>query len=368
MISSIWHPSGIRSPNRRALIYFICGNPGLVGYYADFLGALHGMLDAAAAGPRTAYDIYGRNLLGFSDAEHEPFAAPGRAGGPQPWDLNGQIDAMYSDVAARSRGRDPAAAAAADCPPPPGPADNMQQAPRIPYDFVILAGHSIGSYIALEVFHRHAQTPSGGSSHLRLRHGFLLFPTIVSIGASPSGRRVQALRDVPGLAAVAPHIARLALAPWTEGALRWLIERFMGFSAHAAAVTAEWLKSRDGIRQALHLGLSELDGVREETWGEELWEVSKEDDAKGRDGAATSETTPKFFLFYGKRDHWVADHARDEFIERRRQHGKRGGATSIAVDEGGGLPHAFCTTEHNSWIVAKRVCGWVDEIERGMKV
>ncbi|KAJ6441330.1 cyanamide hydratase [Purpureocillium lavendulum] len=365
MISSIWHPSGLRSPSRRVLIYFICGNPGLVGYYADFLGALHGMLDAtpriADAGPRIAYDIYGKNLAGFSDAEHEPFGAPG-SDGPQPWDLDGQVESVYDDVASRSRGTDPEAA---DSPPPPGPGDDVR-GERRRYDFVVLVGHSIGSYIALEVFHRHAQTPSR-APHLRLRHGFLLFPTIVSIGLSPSGRRVQALRSVPGLAPRAHQLARLALAPWTAGALGWFIERFMGFSAHAAAVTAEWLKSRDGIRQALHLGLSELDGVREDAWGEELWEVSAED-TEGLDGPASAAAgIPKFFLFYGQGDHWVADHVRDEFIERRRQHGERGGATSIAVDEGG-LPHAFCTTEHNSWVVAKRVCAWVEEIERGMKV
>ncbi|POR31564.1 Uncharacterized protein TPAR_08241 [Tolypocladium paradoxum] len=340
MLSSIWLPSGLRDAKRRALVYFVCGNPGLVGFYADFLDALRGMLDASEAEPeaRTAYDVYGRNLLGFSDAEHEPFG-PGRAG---PWDLDAQVEAIYDDVAARAEHR--------------GSGSDSGSDSGCGYDFVVLAGHSVGAYIAVDIFHRHARQPDR-APRLVLRHGLLLFPTIASIDESPSGRRMQLLRSLPTLDAYAHTYAWLALLPWPRAALCCIMASAMGFSPRAADVAAEWLKSRDGVLQALHMGKSELDRIREDAWGEGLWEASTE--AADDDAAAT----PRFFLFYGKEDHWVAGHVRDDFIRRRRE---RGGRTSIAVDEGD-IPHAFCTSEHNSWLVAKRVHGWIEEIERGSK-
>jgi hypothetical protein len=48
----------------------------------------------------------------------------------------------------------------------------------------------------------------------------------------------------------------------------------------------------------------------------------------------------KFFFYFAERDHWVADECRDEFIERRRRDGPKGG-TRVVVDEAG-IPHAFC--------------------------
>lgn len=375
MISSIWLPSTLPKARRRGLVYFICGNPGCIGFYADFLEALRGMLDSSEA--HTAYDIYGRNLLGFSDAEHEPFVS---GSGRGPWDVGGQVEAVMADVVARAGGQG-------------HPEGEQAQA----YDLVILTGHSIGAYVAVEIFDRHLRNP-GGAPSLRLRHGFLLFPTIASIGQSPSGRRMQLLRRVPTLEARAPAYARLLLGVVPASALRWLLETVMGFSARAADVAAEWLKSRDGVRQALHMGISELDCVGEDGWNEELWAAATaEDVGPGNDDGHVQ--TPRFFFFYGKNDGWVADHVRDEFVRRRMAHGERGGRTSIVVDEGN-LPHAFCTTEResfcciplfspwrrtlvpnsrqwcanrgsactdNSWAVAKRVHGWLQEIEGGVK-
>lgn len=317
MPSSIRLPSELRDAERRALVYFVCGNPGLIGFYADFLDALRGMLNAseaeAGSEARTAYDVYGRNLLGFSDAEHEPFG-PGR---PGPWDLDAQVEAIYDDVASTAEL------------PCPGSGSGSG------YDFVVLAGHSVGAYIAVDIFHRHARQPDR-APRLVLRHGLLLFPTIASIDASPSGRRAQLLRRLPTFDTHAHTYAWLALLPWPRAALCWVMASAMGFSPRAADVAAGWLKSRDGVLQALHMARSELDHIREDSWGEELWEAS----AEANDDAAAA-ATPRFFLFYGKEDHWVASHVRDEFIRRRAE---RGGRTSIAVDEGG-IPHAFCTSE-----------------------
>ncbi|KHN97272.1 uncharacterized protein MAM_04869 [Metarhizium album ARSEF 1941] len=303
MLSSIWKPAApLRSTKTRALIYFVCGNPGLIGFYADFLGALRNLLDTSQS--TTAYDLYGRNLLGFCDREHEPFSRDN-----PPWDVQGQVDGIYQDVAARRAGDKP-------------------------YDFVVLMGHSIGAYISVDIFHRHIRDPSR-APHLRLRHGLLLFPTIASLAQSRSGARFNYVRSLPTMEAHLATYAKALLGLFPRRTLRWIVQNVVGFSPRAADVTAEWLKSRDGVLQALHMGKSELDTIFEDPWDDELWEVS---------ASAPALPAPRFFIFYGREDHWVANHVRDDFIERRRRAGEKACRTSITVDEGN-IPHAFCTKE-----------------------
>ncbi|KAM5356586.1 hypothetical protein ACJ41O_003232 [Fusarium nematophilum] len=317
MAPRIWLPSERHNDaDQKALIYFVPGNPGLVEYYTDFLDLLRGLLDKIERD--TTYDIYGTNLLGFSDDDHEPFGP-----GNEPWDLNGQIEGIYEDVAAKRVGLDSHAGK--------------------PYDYVILMGHSVGSYICVEIFHRH-MVSSARAPHLNLQHGFLLFPTLTHIARSPSGLRVTALRRAVPFLDSATHVAaRLLVSILTLASLTWLIQRLLGFTPQTADVTARWLRSRDGVKQSVHLGMSELETICEERWSEELWAVSR--------GEAS-----RFFAFYAKTDHWVDDGEREGFIERR------GGGMRIVVDEGD-IPHAFCTREDASLEVARRVCGWVEEIE-----
>ncbi|RDA85529.1 hypothetical protein CP532_2187 [Ophiocordyceps camponoti-leonardi (nom. inval.)] len=275
MIPSIWRPSKLPKPQSRCLVYFLCGNPGRIEYYADFLDGLRAMLDETEE--KTAFDIFGRNLLGFSDDADDDGAL---------WDLEAQINMAAADVEARAE----------------------------TYDRVILTGHSIGAYIAVEVIHRSSSssttTSSQSTPHL---HGILLFPTIASLAQSRSGRRIQQLRRVPAFTSYAPSVGRTLARVVPERVLRWLVERFMGFSTRAAAVTASWLRSERGLAQTLALGLSEL----------------------------------------------------DTFILGCQERERKGGGSVVVEVDGGRLPHAFCTTEQNSWLVAKTVHGWIRDVERG---
>ncbi|RCI16264.1 hypothetical protein L249_3185 [Ophiocordyceps polyrhachis-furcata BCC 54312] len=336
MIPSIWRPSKLAKPQSRCLIYFLCGNPGRIEYYTDFLDALRALLDRTE--DRTAFDVFGRNLLGFS---HD--------GGP--WLLEAQIAMAAGDVEARAK----------------------------TYDRVVLTGHSIGAYIAAEVIHRFSSSCRPPSTPPRL-YGILLFPTIACLARSRSGRRIQQLRRVPGFTSLAPSVGR-ALARLLP--LCWLVERCMGFSTRAAVVTASWLRSPGGLAQTLALGLSELDTVREMRWGDELWSFSvpsppppppppplplsssssSSSSSSPPPSSATSSST-RFFLLYGKSDGWVADDVRDAFILGCQERERKGGGRVVVEVDGGRLPHAFCTTEHNSWLVAKTVHGWIRHIER----
>ncbi|CAI6084544.1 unnamed protein product [Clonostachys chloroleuca] len=319
---------------RRALIYFICGNPGLIEFYEGFLAHLRQLVSASASMNGVEVDLYGRSLVGFDDEDHHPpFSAPDNV----PLDLEGQICSVYENVAEVV-------------------SNEAKRTGGKGYGDVILMGHSVGAYIATEVTHRHLREEEreGWARHVRLRHGFLLFPTLTHIAASPSGRRMQLLRQVPLMDSYFHVLARGLLGVIPEAAVRWLVGRVVGVSRDGgmAAVLARWLKSRDGVWQAVHLGKSEMETIREEVWEERLWGMAEE----GEEGGA-----PRFFILYGKEDHWVANHLRDEFIARRR---KDGGETRIEVDEGD-LPHAFCLKEEDYKQVAQTVLEWLEEIEDG---
>jgi pimeloyl-ACP methyl ester carboxylesterase len=301
-----------KGTQQHALIYFICGNPGLIAFYDDFLGSLSEMIKPHSES--TTYDIYGRDLLGFNGLER-----PSDKYGTPPWNLEAQIQMVHEDVLSRRR------------------EDNGE-----PYDFLVLMGHSVGSYIAVEIAHRHmkglgSDGTASRTTDVDIRHGVLLFPTLTHIAESPAGRRLtRALDLVPTLPTRLQQIARLFLGPISTPTLAWILRPLLGFSEAAASTVAHWLRTERGVEQALYLGAWEMRTIREERWEEELWEV-----AKSRGPGAP----PRWFVYYAKEDHWVANHIRDEFLRRRRYcEGREGTRMEIVVDEGG-VPHAFCTKE-----------------------
>lgn len=308
-------PSSRQSSSKsHGLVYFVPGNPGVVEFYTDFLRSLRALLDKTEND--TAYDIYGRNLLGFSDDDHEPFSHQNL-----PFELDAQVEGIWADVASQRHG------------------DNNEQ----PYDSVILIGHSIGAYIVVETFHRQSINPKAG---LNLAHGFLLFPTISYIARSPSGLKITALQQSSYLPGVEENLHRIvkALVYFVpQSTLQWIWGNCLGFSAAAAKTLAEWLKSRDGLWQAIHLGRSELKNVVKDKWDDALWDAAST--------AGSGNVAPKFFFFYGKHDHWVDNDLRDAFIARHKARGNSPGNPSLEVDTGD-IAHAFCTKEGKCRILA----------------
>ncbi|KAI0490202.1 hypothetical protein F4859DRAFT_508010 [Xylaria cf. heliscus] len=322
--SHLCYPSrssgAINNDSQNVLIFFVPGNPGLIGYYEPFLSALRDLLDATTSLNAISFHIHGQNLAGFTDEDHEPFTSRRK-----PYDLEYQIQHILKTVSGLRIGS--------------GPKQGQS------YDHVLLMGHSVGAYIALETCHRVLRDPSL-APELRLTSGVLLFPTIDHIADSPSGWKLNMLRQTPLLGDNAYRIAQGFLRLWPYDALYWFVSKTLGFPQHAAEVTTRWLKSRDGVWQSLHLGMDEMRVIGEDKWDDELWDIAAT-------SAVTSTSPPKFYFFFGQQDHWVADHYRDEFIR------KRSGRTRIIVDEGK-LPHAFCI-EH-SQPVAEKVHVWVTEM------
>ena len=83
-------PTSDTKGNRTYIIYFITGNPGLIGYYTIFLSHLFALLSAPSA-PLAGTDIIitGRSLSGFSvsGAPRDPIAV-----GSPPFTVAQQLD------------------------------------------------------------------------------------------------------------------------------------------------------------------------------------------------------------------------------------------------------------------------------------
>ncbi|KAI0418403.1 hypothetical protein F5X98DRAFT_118375 [Xylaria grammica] len=312
--------TSINNGSRHVLIFFVPGNPGLIGYYTPFLSALRDLLDSNTSLNSTNFHIHGQSLAGFIDEDHEPFTSR-----QKPYDLEYQIQHILKTVSSQ----------------------RIESGPKQgqPYDHVLLMGHSVGAYIALETWHR-VLRDSSLAPKLKLTSGILLFPTIDHIADSPSGWKLNMLRQTPLLGDNAYRIAQGFLRLWPYSTLHWFVSKTLGFPPHAADVTTQWLKSRDGVWQSLHLGMDEMRVIGEDKWDNELWEISQ----------SSAPAVPKFYFFFGQQDHWVADHYRDAFIQKRSAQAER---TRLIVDEGN-LPHAFCID--HSEPMAQKVHTWMTEM------
>ncbi|KAI1273857.1 hypothetical protein F5Y07DRAFT_390981 [Xylaria sp. FL0933] len=305
---------------QQVLIFLVPGNPGLIGYYAPFLSTLRNLLDSNTSLSTTSFHIHGQSLAGFIDEDHEPFTSQRK-----PHDLEYQVQHILKSVSSL----------------------RIESGPRAgqPYDHVLLIGHSVGAYIVLETYHRVLRDPSL-APELKLTSGILLFPTIDHIADSPNGWKLNMLRQTPLLGDNAYRVAQGFLRLWPYSTLHWFVSKTLGFPPHAADVTTRWLKSRDGVWQSLHLGMDEMRVIREDKWDDELWDIAQ----------SSKSTIPKFYFFFGQKDHWVADRYRDAFIKKRSAQTER---TRLIVDEGD-LPHAFCI-EHSE-PVAEKVHTWIAEM------
>ncbi|TKA44528.1 hypothetical protein B0A49_12650, partial [Cryomyces minteri] len=151
---------------------------------------------------------------------------------------------------------------------------------------VVLVGHSVGAYILLEILR--LQQESRRQDKLQTQY-------------------VEIVGGILSLVTRFPH--------------------------DAAATTAAFIKSKWGIRQALHMAKDEIATITEDRWDDELW------------GAAVASSSPKtkLFFYFGENDHWVADRTRDELIAARAYQTTRGEEwrPKMEIDQNN-IPHGFC--------------------------
>ena len=160
------HVGSTGSSRDSLLVFFITGNPGLIEYYRTFLTLCFDSL-------RSNYSdlhikVAGTSLRGFGvqDNDHQHQANDGAEG---PYDLEQQIEhiGQMLERTIQSHARQGSSTK------------------------VLLMGHSVGSYILLEVLRRRKQSPTTQqlSNDAKVIGGICLFPTVTHIAKSPSGKK-----------------------------------------------------------------------------------------------------------------------------------------------------------------------------------
>lgn len=180
--------SPLAQPSPPTIIYFISGNPGLIGYYHTFLSLLCEQVKSQAINQerKCAFHVYGHSLAGFELPETNATTGKADSEGVTPgtshcYDLEEQIcfvqkrlDEFITTLRTEND------------------AQTANEPPR-----VILIGHSVGSYIAMEVLRRHrarTTTSEKGPVVFDIIGGAMLFPTVVDIAKSPSGQKLTVSR------------------------------------------------------------------------------------------------------------------------------------------------------------------------------
>ncbi|KAJ5958599.1 uncharacterized protein N7479_005749 [Penicillium vulpinum] len=323
--------------DQKTTIFFISGNPGLIGYYHPFLSLLSKYLDKPKedhSSSSPSFQIYGCSLSGFEIDEHHPSPSPNNS---IDLDLEGQICFVQEKLAALM----------GDEANSNGNGKGKSTADAGTRQKVILIGHSVGAYIAMEVLRRHRE--ASPESTFDIVGGAMLFPTVKDIAASPSGQKLTTLLSIiPRLAVVVSFFARLLTLLLPASLLRSVVWLVMGDPpVHALDTTCAFLKSPRGVRQALHMAADEMRTITSDKWSDDVW------------GAASAhEPIAKLFFYFGRNDHWVAEQTRDEIVAVRGRKGGEAGPTMIVCEEG--LPHAFCLK--HSDVMARKVAGMIGQI------
>lgn len=215
-----FHPTPEDPSVSHHLIYFITGNPGLISYYKTFFRTLHDLFSSSTASTSNIFHIHGQSLAGFEDDLVKPLITA-------PYSLEDQISLSLNTLQSLRI--------------PSGPRKSQ------PYTSIILIGHSVGSYILLELINRLRKS----SSPLNIKAGILLFPTVTHIAQSPSGIKINTLFKIPDFSRRASFVARNLVSLVPRSVLRWLVGVVTGMPAEAAEITTGFLRSRMGIWQAL---------------------------------------------------------------------------------------------------------------------
>jgi pimeloyl-ACP methyl ester carboxylesterase len=175
------------------LIFYITGNPGLVDYYSTFLTALYDKANNTSSGKGARFEVYSKSLAGF-EVPADKYAVDDRSRGKGPFGLEKQIDFCMENL------RRITAVGANDV-----VADSANGMKRVKRKQVILMGHSVGTYIILEMLRKHNEArrkrakaastdetaySSQDEEAYRIVGCIFLFPTVMRLLESPRGESI----------------------------------------------------------------------------------------------------------------------------------------------------------------------------------
>ena len=405
----------------RRVIFFVTGNPGLIAYYHEFLSLLSQDVAAGTV-------IYGASLGGFEvDVEEETTRIAGQQAERRvlprtkierskkgPFGLQDQIGICWERLrllieALIGNNKD----------------HNIRDDLPGLKDFnssrqleVVLIGHSVGTYICLELIRLHKESVRRHSGSQRpssftplppgLRYtiplSILLTPTITHISHSTSGRLLTPVFHIPYIPKIAQSLINTVTYLTTTSTFTTILKLVMGNPPPSALeTTAKFLRGNGGVRQALHMARDEMQEIKEDKWDDDLWSATFPSESKSQSKSPSSSPSPssefdspsaaatKLFLWFASDDHWVNNEARDTLLQQRGRRKAvadagaqtdndlssspaswddfnhhddspptsdgRGKAPTFLLSPKGELVHAFCF--RHSALVARRVAGWL---------
>ncbi|KAG0704358.1 hypothetical protein DFH29DRAFT_911989 [Suillus ampliporus] len=170
---------------------------------------------------------------------------------------------------------------------------------------IVIAGHSVGSWVALQVLKLRSAAVSGV---------FFLFPTITNIACTPNGQRLSRLFRPP-FPRITSQIARvLCLVPLTI-----LCRLFPEYPIPQAQVLRSFLLSPSSIFAAMTMAHDEMLNIRE------------------LDAATLDKYQHQICFYFAEKDDWV-DRGRETILQVFRADP----GTVKVVHGHRDIPHAFC--------------------------
>ncbi|KIJ68217.1 hypothetical protein HYDPIDRAFT_106369 [Hydnomerulius pinastri MD-312] len=183
---------------------------------------------------------------------------------------------------------------------------------------IVLAGHSVGAWLALQAFKLRPGATSGV---------FLLFPTIAEIAGTPNGRKLSWLFRAP-VPRVTANIARAVYYMPT----RLLGTLFPSYPLAPLHALRSFLRLPQAIFASMTMAHDEMLNIRQ------------------LDSELLNEHRDKIWFYFAQNDDWVGK-SRDTILRTFK------GDEAHIVHGGPGVPHAFCI--NHSEEVARQCYQWL---------
>lgn len=136
-----------------------------------------------------------------------------------------------------------------------------------------------------------------------------------------------------------------------------------------ASVTAQFLQSKYGVWQALHMAKDELAQLTHDKWSDEFWGTSstisaavEKSTAENATSSIRSPSHTQLYFYWGSNDHWIAQDTRDRIIQTRAKvEGQAGDERKPTMEiDSNGIGHAFCLSASGNQIVAAKCADWIE--------
>lgn len=185
----------------------------------------------------------------------------------------------------------------------------------------------------------------------------------------------QPLTRIPAFALIVHTIAKILFRFAPVAIVTRLVQLLTRMPDAGASVTAQFLQSKYGVWQALHMAKDELAQLTHDKWSDEFWGTSATlggafknaaADAAGNAQVQPSESSTggshtQLHFYWGSDDHWIAQDTRDTIIQTRaRVEGRDGDDLKPIMEvDSNGIGHAFCLSDSGNLIVAAKCADWI---------